>query len=960
MDEVVKQRVLRVATFSLEVPFVDALAAYVLARFPEASALSRARVLLPSRRGCDAFRDACLRSAGGRALVLPRVQAIGDVDEEALAIEALAAEAVPERLLYLPPAISALKRHVLLTELVAAEVHHAFPGVRANKEQAALLARDLAKLLDDVAREELSFDALSSLVPEELSEHWQQTVRFLEIVHRHWPRILEQEKAMDAIPRRNALLTALAEHWRKHPPDYPIIAAGSTGTQMATARLLSAVAGLPEGIVILPGLDTALPEAAWEAVRETHPQFALKTLLARMKVERKAVEVLQPVAASGRAALLRAALMPASCDGVMEAAEAQGLRRLDADTPQEEMQAIALLLREALETPGKTAAVVTPDRALARRIAAEMARFEVAIDDSAGRPLVQSPPAVFFFLLAEMAAEQAAPVPLLALLKHPFAAVGMSAAECRQAARMLEVAELRGMRSGGGLGEIKRSLDGKKYPEALKLLGNLETGAGKFLSAMRKREANFAELLALHIAAAEALANEAQLWTGEDGRALADALVEIREGAGALGRIEAKTYPGILRALLSPLSVRAAFGQHPRLHILSPMEARLQHFDLMILAGLNQGKWPPEPAASPWMSRPMQEAFGLPLPERAIGQAAHDFCMLAMAGEVVLSRAGKVDGVKTIPARWLLRMDVALRRKTPGWVWPELQHLGWARALATPKGLPPLMPPAPKPPVSARPKRLSVTDVEKWQRDPYAIYAKHVLGLRELDEIDREPKASDFGNLVHNALEIFVQKYPEALPEDVLGALIEAGEKAFAPLAERPAVRAYWWPRYRATARWVAEVERARRGGIRVTAERKGELAVGDFTLTTKIDRIERAADGALAIIDYKTGELPQKNEIEALISPQLALEAAIAIEALKLGEKVEELSYWKLSGEKNIEKQLEAEPMQLMQAALERLKALVAAYDDPAMPYLVTPDPSLKPKFNDYAHLERAEEWDV
>ena len=482
-----------VFTIPSGVSFLDALVDGFVARLgDEPATLTRATILLPTRRACRALREAFLRRSGGRPMLLPRLRPIGDVDDDELALAS-------DSDLDLPPAISTLRRQLVLARSILKIRSDDGP---MTAPQALELAAELALLLDQVQTEGLGFDGLERLVPEEYAEHWRRTIDFLKILTAHWPDILANEGAIDPAERRNRALDALAAHWTAQPPDHPVIAAGSTGSIPATARLLGVIAGMPRGAVVLPGLDRDLDDESWSAVDETHPQFGLKQLLAALDVERAEVEPWTATAPprSARRALLAAALQPAATtvgwrgSGEIGAETLAGLIRVDCAHTQEEAQVVALVLREALETPGRTAALVTPDRELARRVAAELARFGIAIDDSAGRPLAASPPAVFLRLIAEVVAGGTPPVPLLSLLKHPLAATGLAVAECRRLARTLEIEALRGPRPSSGFTGLRQALSGEADPGLTAWVERLGREAER-LASLTAGEAPPAELL---------------------------------------------------------------------------------------------------------------------------------------------------------------------------------------------------------------------------------------------------------------------------------------------------------------------------------------------------------------------------------------------------------------------------------------------------------------------------------
>ncbi len=971
------------------VSFVDALAERLIEESGgDPLALARMQILVPTRRAARSLTEAFLRLGAGRPLLLPRLRPLGDLDAEELAMIAPeeAAEAFAGAV---PPAISALRRQVLLARAILKGPHRP-----ARFDQALGLARELGRLLDQVQTEGLLFEALEELVPADYAAHWQETLRFLNVLAEVWPAIRAIEGGIDPAERRLKLIEAQARHWHAEPPAFPVIGAGSTGSQKPVAELLAVIAGLPQGRVVLPGLDRSSDLGVWAAVEEdpAHPQHGLARLLKRLELPPAAVPdwpLPRPdFEAAQRHALIMAALRPAPVADLagyrgpepdVLACALSGVRRLDCESPEAEARAIALLMREALETPEKTAALVTPDRGLARRVAAELQRWEIAIDDSAGVPLLQTPPGLFFRLLAGAVAEELAPVPLLALLKHPLAALGLAPAACRRLVRVFERKLLRGPRPAPGLGGLNAALaEVENDPRPARLIERLESRVAPFLAAMTKPAASFRELLEAHCATAERLAESDEvvgsdrLWVGDAGEALAAAVADIAEATRDLAEIAPTDYLAALEAMLHGLAVRPRYGRHPRLFIWGPLEARLQRADLIILGGLNEGTWPAEPEPDPWLSRPMRARFGLPALERRIGLAAHDFVQAAMAPEVVMTRAFRVEGTPTVPARWLIRLDALLAALgAAGALARPASVEAWADALDRPERFRAMEPPAPRPPVVLRPRRLSVTQISAWMADPYAIYARHVLRLKRLDPLDAEIGPAERGTLVHRILDRFVAEHPEALPADAERHLIALAEEMFRQAsAARPAVWAYWRPRLARIARWFVAEERQRRlGSVPLASEVEGRLVLdgpeGPFLLTAKADRIDRLGDGRLAIIDYKTGSVPPKSDVESGTAPQLALEAAIAAAGGFEGvpaSTVGELAYWRVTGGREPGRiqpiASGGESARLAAEALYGLTTLIALFDDPATPYEPVPWPERAPRFSDYRHLARIAEW--
>lgn len=994
-------------TIPAGVPFVDALAAGVLARAgKDPMALSRFTILLPTRRACRSLREAFLRlgpgggtGGGTGALLLPRMSPIGDIDPETLGLEI---EEVPGiEALDLPPAVSELRRQLLLGRMIQAR-----GDMSLTPDQAAWLAAELARLIDQVTTEQRDFAELDRLVPAELAEHWQKTLQFLEIVTAQWPAILAAEGAIDGAERRNRILAARAEAWRARPPADPVIAAGSTGSIPATAALLDEVARLPQGAVVLPGLDRAMDGESWDAVDEGHPQFGMKHLLARIGVDREDVadwpadvpNAIRPPASRGR--LVAETMRPAATSEAWRRIETldrralDGVLRVDCPTPREEAGVVALMMREVLQAPGRTAALITSDRGLARRVAAALGRWGIRVDDSGGRRLIDTPAGAYLRLVAECAAGGVAPLDLLALLKHPIAAGGEAPGVFRARIRALERAVLRGPRPGPGFHGLSAALgDAEKgrfekvgdRDALIQWAGGLEAMFAPLLACGQGDAVPLAELLTAHLTVAEALAADdgagekaggaARLWRHDDGEAAAGFANDLMTAAGDHPPLRLVQYPGLFEALMASRVVRPRYGEHPRLSIWGPLEARLQQADLLILGGLNEGTWPAEPAADPWMSRPMRRQFGLPSPERRIGLAAHDFAQALAAPRVVLTRSERVEGTPSVPSRWLSRLDaVAPGDVMPGDVMKEIKAQGaywvaWAQALDAPDSVRPCPPPRPCPPVAARPRRLSVTAIGTWMTNPYAIYARYVLGLKLLDPIEADPGAADRGQIIHETLSAFVRSGGVTPSDDALDRLLRQGEAEFARLNAWPEAQAFWWPRFERIADWFVAQEKARHPGVAAsTTEVRGTKSLpgphGPFELVAIADRIDRLADGGLEIIDYKTGSVPSDKEIAAGYAPQLPLEALIAAAGGFDGVSaaaVSGLAHWRLSGgnpagEIKVPKLVDLPT--LTEQAERGLRRLIERFGQPDTPYLARPRPDFVPRFDDYAHLARVLEW--
>jgi ATP-dependent helicase/nuclease subunit B len=1021
----------RVFTIPASAPFLPTLIEALIggklgfAAAPEPLALAAATLYLPTRRACRLARDAFLEVLKGDAAILPRIVAIGDIDEDEIAFAETATGDIAADALALPEALGGMERRLLLAQLISKwatspELHglSGAPLVAQTPAAACALADELARLIDDMTTRGVPWERLDNLVPDELDEYWQLTLKFLQIAIKQWPALLDERGAIEAVSRRDLLIKAEAARLARKT-DAPVIAAGSTGSIPATAELIATIARLPHGAVVLPGLDTDLDDESWKLIAgdeskriapaSGHPQFAMQALLTRIGITRETVTSLAEPRRRER--LLSEALRPAAktdmwrqkaAEPAFEAhveAALETLTVIEAANAEEESLAIAVALREAVHD-GKTAALVTPDRALGRRVLAALARWNIAAEDSGGDALAETPAGIFARLAAETALHGFAPVTLLALLKHPLLRLDMSGTE--DAVATLERAILRGPRPrpgarglAGALQAFRTELEKFRSKEkadlhpsdpridltdtALAAAADLVTRLGNALkpfeslghtplplSVLAERHRTVLADLSRH-------GKDEVAFAGRDGTKLSDALDELAASpAAARLSIESPDYLELFSAALAGRVVHRSAQPGMRVRILGTIEARLTDSDRVVLGGMVEGTWPPESQTDAWLSRPMRLNLGLDLPERRIGLSAHDFAQLLGAREVILSHAAKIAGAPTVPSRFIQRLAAVAGARWQDALKRGEEYLAWARELDKPETITPAPQPTPKPPRAARPKSLSVTEIEHWLRDPYTIYAKHILRLIPLDPIGAEPGAAERGTFIHNAIGEFTQRFADKLPDDPARALIELGRPHFAALNDYPEARAFWWPRFERIARWFARWEIARRPGLAaVVAEIRAELDIplrdGTFKLRGIADRIERDADGRYIILDYKTGAARTEKQVRTGLAPQLTLEAAMLRQGkfkdIPADASVAELGYVLLKGgeppgEPKMLKFKEGTPDSHADRALEKLAALAKRFEDESVAYRSLVHPMWTTHYGDYDHLARVKEW--
>ncbi len=966
-------------------PFARTLAAYVLEESKKRGIeLPQIRILLPTRRACRTLREAFLQLTGGRPLLLPRLQPLGDVDEEELSF-ALTDNAELAARLDLPPSLPPLRRRLMLARAV-----QGIEGFTAGFDHALKLADALGHFMDQIYTENLDMADLANLVPEEFATHWQVTLDFLKILSEHWPKILEENGVIDAADRRNRLLEILAEYWRCTCPGGWIIAAGSTGSIPGVARLLSVISRLPQGEVILPGLDQDMDEESWNTLNEAHPQFGMREILKIIGTERIGVSrldngyICEPQVTQ-RVKLASEVMRPADTSNAWLSLDFGDLRNAlsgislyNCENQQAEAQIIALLMREAPETPENTCALITPDRTLARRVKTACERWNITVDDSAGQKLSDSVLGSYLRLSLDVALTNLSPVALLAWLKHPYSSGAMPRKSYTSAVSELERRALRGLRPAPGIEGLRERL-GDEIPDTLQqLLRVIETNLRKFMDLLESsNELFFNDILKVHLEFCENWASRGDcpgadiLWRGDEGEAASTFFSELLDSASLMPPLSGRTYKDVLLTLLDSVKTRPAYGTHPRLMILGQLEARLIHADTIILAGLNEGTWPADPGHDPWMSRPMRKQFGLPSPERAIGLAAHDFVQGFCNRRVILTRSKRVDGNPTTPARWLQRLETVLT--AAGLPPASLQngpHSAYLKHLEYVEAVTPVTRPAPRPPVEKRPRRLSATKIETWLKDPYSIYARYILRFKPLEKIEKQPDAAERGTLLHDIFDRFVSQNPRDLPPDSFEQLQTIAREELTKFHDDPALWRFWWPRFEQLCNWFLEQEGDwRTRAVHGSSEAKGaytldvEGSAGEFTLSAIADRIDKLKEGGAAIIDYKSGGTYSKKAIESGALPQLPLEALILLKGGFPGiseESVDYLGYWKMTGGSKAGEitAVEGTLDTVIESAEAGLHDLIRTFDNPETPYYSLPCPANAPRFNDYEHLARIKEW--
>ena len=897
--------------------FADALVAGLIPRYREHGfGLARLTLLLPSRRAVRTVTEAFVRASEG-ALLLPRMVVVGDLDLD----ETLGTLFDPMATT-IPPAVEPTVRLLVLAQLLRAELAESGDGAVPGEAALLRLARSIAEtidrlLIEEIVPETLLDPAVIGLVGD-LAQHWIAGTRLFARVLLRWQAELAARGASDAPQRRNRLLRDVARRWRAAPPLHAVVAAGVTSAAPAVAQLLRVVAQLPGSAVILPDLDLALDDAVWQALGQagapadegqvfgrddivTHPQYHLKLLLNRMGIARDEVRPWHRAgmgaAPPARSRAISSLFLPPVASAVWATLPAadrslNGVRLMECANPGEEALAIAVLVRRALAVPERRVAVITPDRGLAERVIAQLQRWNIAADDSAGRPLPQTAAGRLLLVLAETWADRAAPVPLIGLLGHPLVAAGDGRAAWLDQVRKLDLA-LRGPRPAPGIAALADRLAQARHPDRKLMAWWNDVGAVIRPLVEDDAALPLGDALARLVAVAEALCGDA-VWSQPDGRALAqwveDWSAASSDPAIAETRVDPTELPALLRDALDQVAVRPAYGGHPRVAIYGLIEARMSRADLVICGGLVEGTWPAATASDPVLAPAVLRALGIPGADFRIGLSAHDFAAALGAPEVVLSHATRDLGGPTVPSRFQLR----IRAMLGDLIGQERDAVDWARELDRGAGLTAAARPQPMPSAEQRRVAITATALDRLRGDPYQFYASAILRLSKLDPLDADPTPAWRGTAVHAILEEWHKAGAPA------GELVPIAERALLKMSAHPLMRALWQPRLINALWWIEDQQQqlAAEGRAVIAFERSGEITFRGVKIRGRADRIDRLPDGTLAIVDYKTGGPPSAKMVATGFALQLGLIGLIAAEGGVTGVAgiPNRFEYWSLS----------------------------------------------------------------
>lgn len=954
--------------------FLKSVHEFIINRTNDKLSLSNFTILLPSRRSCNELKRIFLENSSNSAIILPNIRAIGDIDYDDLVLKQINKNDL-ENFSDFSNNTSRIKYKILLIKelLKWAKSSNKNLFKDITIEQASNLALELEKFLNEVNRNGLNLDDLEKIVDDEYSQHWQEVLNFLEIFGKKWNKFIKDNNVISVVDFKSRMIEFNAEYFKKNKPLNPIVIAGVSGSVKSTCEFIKSLIKYDNCYYFFKDLNKNLTEDEWKEIGVFHPQYSFKNLLDNcINCERDRVKnlefnnclIVNPIIEK----ILSFSMLPYNETHKWQSKlnikkeDFSHISKIECNNSFEELSVISLITKHVHETSNDNVAIITSDEIFANQLAVELKNLNLDVNNAFGNKISRTEVVKFLFLILDVIKNKYETVAFLSLLKHDFTLFGYNKNELNRLTLLLEDKILRGYGNLGCEGILKKVNE----------FGNLELidFIKKIMETLDKfkcEKLNFQSVIKLHIELAENIASNSEVvgsnafWNNsKNGDELLNFFNEVIKESESYGDIKnCDEYSYLLDYLIAENSYSDRYSIHPMVNIISPQEAKLINYDLIILTNLNDGRFPPHISTDPWMSKSMRKAFGLPDRDELIGNFAYDFTQFLCNKKVILTRSLKEDGVPTVKSKYLMRLETFLLcqnhlKLEENNIWKEVfKKRNFAEQNIIIKR------PKPKPPLDRRPRELYATKIEKLMNNPYDIYAEKILNLKKKDDFYENKIFAFFGSAVHEALENYIKNYKAAEFAKLYEKLIKYGKESFDKYFTDETSRELFFIRFSNIAEWFIEQDEAvRASGYNVYAERIEKLYMKniDFTIAAKIDRIEENEFGSINIIDYKTGNTPSTSDVLTAKKPQLIIEA-IVLE----NKKTDKLVYWSIKG-KGDEKiqEIDSDICELVNKGRDGIVRLITHFNVFENSYIATAfDLNDQNHYaSDYKHLSRVEEW--
>ncbi len=910
-----------------------------------AGKISQLKILLPSQRSCRELRRIFIeKTSDNQAVIMPQIKAISDLSFEDL-FEFLPNPAIEQTIQEIVAAqkISGVEHLFFLSQEI---LKQSLFGENIDAAQLLMIATHLKNTFDEIEREEVEFSKFTEIDDSDLSKHRQMTVEFLQKFHFGFRNSLIKQDVFFDSSWQNFIISKIIEILQNYGCKNHWIIAGSTGSVMAGRKLIKAIAQCENGFVVLHGAD--LSQNNYSA--ENHPQYHLNNLINFLGIEKSAVKNLANsrylISSQTRLEMMQTVMLPSKNTDQWQKSQVNfddKISLVEAKNEIEEAQIIAVILAKNY-AENKKCAVVINDNKIAKLLRIELKKRGMIFNDTRNFGVFDANLVKFILLILDLIENDFTSSSLLAVWQNQL----FNHENKAEIIAEFEIKILRQDRKNFGLDGIKSKLRDIDNIELEEFFADFCAKISPILQLQKNDNiANCAQAIL------QAVVNLSQK-TLQEIFAEEEAQQELFEFFTKIAKqknfiVRSDNLLSIFQILFGQVSFFEKSDASALIQILSTIEARLLNFDLMIVASLNEGKFP-EITSESWLGRKIRKDLGIEKTLKKIGQNAYDFCNYLANKEVVLTRSLTYGGSPSSPSLFLLKLQTLAKKSQ--FTFNDQAELRCLLNNFDDVEVTKISRPQPKIDWQLRPKKLAITDIAKLISDPYSIYAKRVLRLRELQKIDYEPSYSEFGSFVHKALEEFVKN-----PQNLEIAL-QNSHIIFQQYFLNEEAQLIWWPKFQNIFHSFFDQERAIKASSNLT-EVEVKIIIEEILLNGKIDRVA-ISDNKAQIYDYKTGQVATTKDVICGKEPQLTIAALMLIES-GFNYEISALNYWKLSfagGEKIVKISQDCEEIKIMAAAAKAGIAKIFQYfSDPRNSYTSAPDLD-NYKENEYSHLARVKEW--
>jgi ATP-dependent helicase/nuclease subunit B len=945
--------------FFLNVPsnynFLESIYLYLINTFENNLNLSNVTILLPSRRSANELKRIFLNNSKSTSIILPIMKAIGDVDYDDMLLNN-----IDINILYshneLTKPVSNVKYKLLLIKKILDNYKD------INIDIAINLSKELNTFLSDVEKNELKLDDLDNLVDEEYALHWQKILFFLKNFGEKWQNFLKENNIISKNTNILKTIEVYTKLFKVNPPKNPIIIVGNFVSIKSTMNLIKTISKYNNTYFIFKGFENTLNTDELKEINELHSHFHFNCIVEELNIKNiKNIKYnICKIVDDNITATINNAMLPSNLTykwhAIDNVAKLNNVKCVECDEFNDELNIIIFYLLNYIANNGLKNIAIIANVDYAHQIELHLKKWNLPFNNNFGKRFLFNNLVQYLFLILNVYSSNFAPEYLLALLKNNFTYFSYTKNELECKTLLFEKNILDGKTNKNGMTSYKKNveymMDGKT--ELSEFLENIES----YFEPFKKDDFNLKELIYLHLNIAEKISDGADLWFSKDyNNKVFEFFQDLVEQSDCIEVINIQDYISLLAYLLSEQSYSEKYSIYPAINIISLQESRLINYDLVIVPNLNDGVFPVNIATDPYMSKSMRLKFGLPIKEVEIGEVCYDFIQLLSQKEVLLSRSSKMNGETTTKSRFLQRLETFLECKKLALdkcksivnTYREYADIQYNIINDIYKKRPN--------PLNQEEKltRLSATNIETLAKNPYDIYARKILKLYRLNIIRKINAAINIGTITHKIFEIYCKEY-EKYRDNIVELVNDVLEKSF--VDDKISMELYFDKLVGIINEFIKIDSVARQNNYKILTEEKLDHIIDEenFKIYAIIDRIE-ILNNNVKIIDYKTGGLPNFNDIIYGEKLQLSIEALILS---KNSFNIEDLEYLKIESDKYTvvpnEKQKDKIKIdELLKNTEEFILKLVKFFNSGLNGYVAT---SRNKEYSDYNILSRVNEW--